>query len=98
MPPVPLSHDDGLTRWERADQVGWDPVGLLAPTAGGDPEAGCSGLVKVLPDCGGACELEERLGQRHPVDDRRSDIRHEPFGVVAEAREALRAEHERDAG
>ena len=97
MPPVPLPHDDGLTRWERADQVGWDPVGLLAPTAGGDPETGCSGLVEVLPDCGGSSELEERLRQRNPVDDRGADIGHEPFGVVAEAGEALCAEHECDA-
>lgn len=98
MPPVSVAHDDGLAGWERAHEVGRDPVGLLAPTAGGDPEAGCSGLVEVLPDCGGSGELEERLGQRHPVDDGGADIGHEPFGMVAEAREALRAEHERDAG
>ena len=51
----------------------------------------------VIPDGAGACELEEWLGERDAVDDVDPDVRHQPFALVAEAREALGAEDEGDA-
>jgi hypothetical protein len=52
--------------------------------------------VEVLPDAGGACELEKVLRERHSVDDVGADVRHEPLGVVAKAGDALCPEDEGD--
>ncbi len=91
---VPDEHD--LPGWECSDEAWGDAVGLLAASSGGDAEPCGPGLVEVLPDARGACELEKVLREWPAVDDVGADVRYEPLGVVAKAGDALCAEDEGD--